>query len=304
MVTLSSFEKTISSFITETIERINSLQSGPNDIGQLWEIIREELADPSQRVYRKIEALMGFDPDEADKAVMQFAMTKYEEIGHSSLEEFAASYGKYSRNSLPNIEEFFDISGLFGKPEIELANNIYRTIDGTLPWKKAVQDAHYVREFIVNKKGPVQTDKLFNVLGISSKEQHKWEEIAHKRNASVGIPHQQDGTIKFIPRKKHPLGRRFELARFIADYLTMQNGQWLVSTDLSTSRQKYQRAFAAEFLCPIGSLLEYLDNDFSKDNLIDAAENFQVSSFTVESILANNGYLENPYSAETYYSFY
>ena len=291
----------MSAFVTETIERLNSLGSNHNPIRELWEIIIEERNDPAQKAYRKIEAMMGFDPDEADEAIMRFAMDKYDKIGHSSLEELAVSYGKFSNDSLLSVEKFFNLSGVFGKPILSKKKNI--STNSLFPWKQAVQDAHIIRKDTGNEKNPIETSKLFDLLGISSADQTRWEEIADKQNASVGISGETNESIKFIPRKKHPLGKRFELARYLGDYLTIPSEQWLVSTDFGTARQKYQRAFAAEFLCPINGLLEYLEDDFSKDNLEDAAEHFQVSSLTVESILANNNYLESPYGIETYYSF-
>ncbi len=101
------------------------------------------------------------------------------------------------------------------------------------------------------------------------------------------------GKYTFKPRKKHPVAQRFEFARFIGDLLTKhESTEWLASTDLVTSRQKFQRAFAAEFLCPIDSLVDYLDDDFSDSAIEDAASQFNVSERTVNSLLASNGYIE------------
>ena len=81
------------------------------------------------------------------------------------------------------------------------------------------------------------------------------------------------------------------MARFLGDYVSREakDGQWLVSTDLGTARQKFQRAFAAEFLCPISALVEFLGEDYSETAIEDAAEHFQVGQRTVESLLVNNG---------------
>ena len=96
-----------------------------------------------------------------------------------------------------------------------------------------------------------------------------------------------------MPRKRHPVGKRFEFARFLADYVSRagDSGAWLASTDLATSRQKFQRAFAAEFLCPISSLIGFLGGNFTEPAIEDAASYFGVSEQTVESLLANNGYI-------------
>jgi Zn-dependent peptidase ImmA (M78 family) len=65
----------------------------------------------------------------------------------------------------------------------------------------------------------------------------------------------------------------------------------LASTDLSTARQKYQRAFAAELLCPVDAVVNFLDGDLSESALDEAAEYFEVGEITVRSLLSNNGYL-------------
>ncbi|WP_423599700.1 hypothetical protein [Roseateles sp. MS654] len=98
--------------------------------------------------------------------------------------------------------------------------------------------------------------------------------------------------LKFIPRKRNVQGQRFECARFLAEHLRpAEDRGWLASTDLHTSRQKYQRAFAAELLCPIDALANFLDGDFSAPAIDDATENFNVSEQVIRSSLANNGFL-------------
>jgi hypothetical protein len=101
---------------------------------------------------------------------------------------------------------------------------------------------------------------------------------------------------KPVLHAKHPIAKRFELARFIGDYILTghTNGEWLTSTDLSTSRQKYQKAFAAEFLCPIAALREFLQEDYSESAIEDAVDHFQVSQMTVDSLLVNNRLIPSP----------
>lgn len=66
-----------------------------------------------------------------------------------------------------------------------------------------------------------------------------------------------------------------------------------MSSELTTAQQKRQRAFAAEFLCPVESLTGFLAEDFSENAIEDASDYFGVSEQTVTSVLQNNGYLEN-----------
>lgn len=84
--------------------------------------------------------------------------------------------------------------------------------------------------------------------------------------------------------------RRFEAARFLADHLLAPSkDRWLPETDAKTARQKIQRAFAAEFLCPIEGLKEFLNNEYSNEAIENAGLHFGVSPLAVRSHLANNG---------------
>jgi Zn-dependent peptidase ImmA (M78 family) len=75
----------------------------------------------------------------------------------------------------------------------------------------------------------------------------------------------------------------------MADHLRSGPGdRWLPVTDAATARQKVQRAFAAEFLCPIESLRDYLSDEFLPEAFEDAAEYFGISEMAVKSHLANH----------------
>lgn len=161
---------------------------------------------------------------------------------------------------------------------------------GSAPWKVAVDNARELRGEIGNADDPIDTNTLFELLGVAFSDINKWDPMG-RSSVSVGIP-TDDKNIKFVPRKKHPISKRFELSRYVGDFIYTGSNQWLTNTDLGTSRQKYQRAFAAEFLCPINGLIEFLKNDFSDEAIEDAALHFCVSEKTISSLLANNHYIE------------
>jgi Zn-dependent peptidase ImmA (M78 family) len=60
-----------------------------------------------------------------------------------------------------------------------------------------------------------------------------------------------------------------------------------------TWRQKYQRALAAELLCPIGALKAYLNGNTSPTGVDLAARDFGVPIEIVEAVLAYNGILSS-----------
>jgi len=103
----------------------------------------------------------------------------------------------------------------------------------------------------------------------------------------------RDAGSRMVLRSRWRTGRRFEGARLLADWLLVGTDDRLrPATGAATYRQKMQRAFAAELLCPVGSLLDVLADDFSDDARVGAAERFGVSPLTVMAVLANNGYAD------------
>ena len=98
------------------------------------------------------------------------------------------------------------------------------------------------------------------------------------------------GSCRIAMRSRWETGRRFDLARLIADRLFDNDidDPLLPATGSYTYRQKAQRAFAAEMLAPIDAVEDFLDGDRSEDRHNDAAEHFNVSPVTIGSLLRNN----------------
>lgn len=291
-VAISKFQRSLSDFISTVANRLNAIGLPHSDLSELLKIILSEQQDERSSIYRKLEAVMGFDPDECSTEVMSYAIKLYQDYGEGTLVELAPIYGKAAHGGpLRPIEQFVYATGVLGKPSFSKATDSTQTKSLSSPWRLAVKDAYHIRKEIGNESKPINTRVLFELLGIASCDVDKWES-AVRASVSVGVP-TSNHQIKFVPRKRHPISKRFELSRYIGDYLHADEDCWLTNTDLGTARQKYQRAFAAEFLCPINGLIEFLQNDFSDEAIDDAAEHFDVSQQTITSLLANNHYIEN-----------
>lgn len=290
-IALTDFQRGIENFITGVLNRLDAMNYKDTELFHLWQLIQEDRTNLDRERYRRLEAEMGYDPDECSQKLMNKALELGDTIGASAFSELAPIYGKLATQSpLTAIEEIGSASGLVGKPT-ELRSSISPPSSG-VPWQRAVASAGEIRQTIGNKKDIIDNDNLFGLLGLCASNVEQWSPV--KRNkVSVAVPETQ-GNYKFLPRKKHPIAKRFELARFLGDFILtdQMHSQWLTSTDLATSRQKYQKAFAAEFLCPISALQEFLDDDYSESSIEDASQHFQVSSMTVNSLLANNGLIQ------------
>ncbi|MDE0209346.1 MAG: hypothetical protein OXJ64_05630, partial [Boseongicola sp.] len=97
--------------------------------------------------------------------------------------------------------------------------------------------------------------------------------------------------FRSLPQKRHPVARRFKCARLIrdcADSIVREGNSWLASKNAKTGWRKFQRSVAAEFICPIEHLANYLDGDFSDSNVEDAASAVDVSYLAMSLQLKNN----------------
>ena len=161
---------------------------------------------------------------------------------------------------------------------------------GQVPaWQVGAQAAQALREQENMNGVPVSNVRLAEMAGTSSQ--------ALEYNANVS-----DLTFAFdseanrgrvVLRPRWATGRRFDLARLIGDRITLSSSDQLYpATRTYTYRQKLQRSFAAEFLCPFDALDSWLEGDYSSENQDDAAEYFDVSPLTVRTLLVNHNRID------------
>jgi hypothetical protein len=290
-VLLADFQIAIDEFIGGVLGRLRAVDQADTDLAHLWSLVLNDRADTNQARLRRIEAQMGFDPEECPDSVITQALELELRMGSAALSELAPVYGRRGEGTaLADLFGLASSEGLLGKPEVERSG--FQSAHAPVPpWQCAVNAARTLREQLGDSAQPVGDPALYGLLGLSPKTVAEWVPPA-RYQAGLAIPDHGKG-LKFVPRKWHPVGKRFEFARFLADYLWRDgaSGDWLTSTDLATSRQKFQRAFAAEFLCPISSVVGFLAGDFTESAIEDAALHYGVSEQTVESLLANNGYI-------------
>lgn len=283
------FDRTAAAFIESVISRLDQTGIRDTSLARLWEEVQAERSDPYSTRYRRREAELGFDPDECPEEIVEEALTLAQQMGDEILSELAPTCGKESSEPQPfsAIKELIQSSGLKGKP-VNWSNLPVHQEAMKAPWQQGKEVASFVRKEIGNEENLLTNNILCELLGLQESEYDSWYP-QNRQSISVAVPLENDGFC-YHPRKKYPTGKRFEFARLIGDYLLYGNhgNSWLASTDLKTSRQKYQRAFVAEFLCPFDTLRAYLNNDYSESAIEDASEYFMVSSQTIETILINN----------------
>ena len=292
VITLNGFRHGIEDFIREVLARLDARGAPGSNLSHLWSIVQQDCADPESSRRRKLEAQLGFDPEQCPDQTLDAALRWESEVGEPALSELApALAGSGACPDLSLIEQFVSVQGIVGAP-VFAHGDIDRLEQGA-PWERAIHDARALRRQFGNVSDPVSDRHLQELLGVASKTQiMQWSAPAGRSPVAVAMP-MKGRQLKFVPRRHSPAGRRFELARFLGEHLlcASRDAHWLVSTDLSTFHQKYQRAFAAEFLCPIDSLTSFLSGDFSSYAIEEAAAEFMVGEQTVVGLLLGHGYI-------------
>lgn len=291
IVKLEVFQRQARGFIEAVLSRLGAMGHARTDLEQLWALVREDQDDPTALEHRILEAQMGYDPEECPPAILERALRLQMKTGAAAMAELAPVIGLQglAGAGLEIIDSLASQGGIVATPQLP----DYADTGAGLAWQRGGKAARQLRAALSNPERPLSNVELYELLGISEHQVDYGSVVAHDSVAVARL--EQSGSFSLIPRKKHPTASRFEYARFIAEMFgrSKDNDGWLVSTDISTARQQYQRAFAAEFLCPVESLIGYLKGDFSESSYENAAVHFNVSERTVLSLLANNGYLDS-----------
>lgn len=286
-----AFEKTLDEFVGLVLVRLDAVGLSGTDLRLLWDEVLAERADASVTLRRTLEAKLGFEPDEAPDALLSRLINLSEQAGTSAAEEIApACAGSDPAQTLDNIEALAGSSGTeahFARPATLLS---LRPNSPVTPWQQGKYLAGEMRKAYNLGSRPITDQELAEILTIPTSALQKGPAAGARRPLGLAIRNGRSGDLKLLFRKRNRPALRFEATRFLGDQIsTPVQERWLPVTDSGTARQKAQRAFAIEFLCPISALDEYLQQDFSVEAVEDAGEYFGVSELAVRSHLANHG---------------
>lgn len=291
VISSNEFERGLDDFINLVLARLDLLRIRDTDLQRLWEEITEERKDPEAASHRRLEARLGFEPDEAPSELIGQLVGLAAIAGEDSVSEIAPACA--GTNPKARLDAIIGAAasdapeGRIKRPS-KLKSTAYAS---ALPWERGRQAAREVRRAYSITSDALSNADVSELLGISQEKLHSEEGFQHLPLGLV-VRNGKPDLVKYVFRRKGQNARRFEAARFLAEsLLAPQDDRWLPTTDAKTARQKFQRAFAAEFLCPIEELIKFLGTDYSSEAITEAGEHFQVASLAVSSHLANNGYI-------------
>ena len=287
------WEDAVDGFVTDVLSRLDEANLRDTELHAIWHELSEERRDATLTAFRRTEALLGFDVDEGDEAHIEAVLSDIDELGAAAVNELATGAGG-TRTSAADIRSVSETSGFAAHPEDGVSFSPSDLPD-VLPWGRVAawrigkQFARFVRNHAGLSDGPVSNQALADLAGTSPS-------VIENRETSGPIAwgFAPEGTEGRIVLRSHWLAnRRFDMARVIGDRV-FSMGNCVSAEPLSPAtasysyRQKAQRSFAAELLCPWHAIEDDFEAGFDDADIERVAAQFQVSERVVENILDNH----------------
>ena len=284
-------ENAIDSFIRRVLQDVGSDCDG---LDQEYRDLHAERADPSVSRWRRLEALLGFDPDAAPERLVSGYESMAEQFGTEPVEEAAlAQQGVHSTDALQDTLRAAESSRVLIRTPRTIADIGLDRSALDPPWKLAVGAARKLRQRLRIPPGPIRNPRLSEILEINV------DRLATQRRSPRSIPYglrlrTASGNVnKLALRSPWSHSRRFELCRSLGDIIWSGNDALGPLSTAKSGRQKFQRAFAQEFLCPYDDLRGYIPNeDPADDDIHAAARHFHVSERLIQTTLVNHNAID------------
>jgi len=295
-ITAKEFERAVDAFMSLVLSRLQSEDYGKNDLEELWGEIMNERQDPKLTRLRKLEALCGYDPDEAPSSVIKKLVNDESRFGTHALEEVAA-YGRH--NTVEVLKQIQPLAALKkpGRAGIratlpDLSPTWKKLASGDRPWQRASIIAKKARQEWGLGSGPIPDRKLAELVKTSASAFTKSGEARTK--IPVAFRRGNNNEVDLFFHSLRSTGRRFAVGRLLGDHCSFVPSEHLIpETEAKTSRQQFQRAFAQEFLCPLDALRDKIKTRHpDQEDIAEAADYFHVSPLMVRTTLVNNGELD------------
>ncbi len=301
-VWIDPFMEAIDGFVEAVIARLRAVGYPDTELEQVWNEVRTERCGVAAQ-WRKLEALASLDADASEGRYLETLYAQQEEIGPRAIEELVAAHKRHALAALATLLDGCRSAATRLQPDtIEALRattttyvekmRAYQKPDSVqpLPWQLGYEVAALARQHWNLQPGKISNTTIGQLFGIP-------EKFLDQATETISFPlsagYREDthaGLAVWLGRRPRS-GRRFALARLLGDHLcSVEQERLLPATQSKTAQQKFQRAFAQQFLCPINDLIEFLDTEKPDDEQIEeAASEFDVSPLLVRSTLVNHG---------------
>lgn len=296
IISSADFEVEVDNFVAQVLERLDASGVTGSNLSRLWTDVSTERSNPELARIRKLEALMGRQPDELSDEAVSALIADSNRFGESAVNELAADRGQAQKSSVLAASELLTAASNFGftaRP----ADGVCLTGQAgghanrsqTAAWRLGASVAKALRDQERLGEGGIGNDRLTDLIAVDKRV------VAANETSGLGVSFLVNGDNdegRVVLRSRWENGRRFELARLLGDELMYPGGKLFPATRANTYRQKAQRSFAAELLSPFAVVFNMLEGDFSQEQQLDVAEHFGVSEITIRTQLMNHNLLE------------
>ena len=297
VIPAGDLEAEIDRFASHVLEILDNANVHDTNLHRLWNDLRTERADIDSTRFRRLEARLGFDPDEIDERTISSRLEDAKELGDDAVEELAAHAAHLGREAnlasasalrRISIDRGFDANAdaavrLNAAVRLDFEN---REWTESPAWQTGEDAARALRRQENLGTDPVGNARLADMAGTTMSAIENSSVCSDELSFVIA----GDGNrSRLALRPKWETGRRFDLARLIGDRLVDGAERLLPATRAHSYRQKAQRAFAAELLSPYDAVDDMLDIDISEERQTEVAEHFQVSPLAIRTLLVNKG---------------
>lgn len=290
LIPATDFECAVDRFLSWVLRRLDDAGLSETNLQNLWQDLTVERRDPELARFRRIEALLGFDPDEAEAERIESCLKDADALGENSLAELATGAAK----SMLSAREITEATAAVGfavnsDDAFRLRSPVNMQWGQVAAWRIGAATAQAVRRQTGLVDQPVSNALLAEMAGMSEKLFHS--DLCTNSLSWVFQPERNSARVAL--RGKWKAARRFDLARLLGDRLFGESSflSWepfSPATRAYSYRQKAQRRFAAELLSPWATVRGMLGNDYSEENREYVAEHFDVSERVISTLLVNN----------------
>lgn len=279
------FEAGVDQFMHDVLKRIRRTTAG-QELQRRWDDVCEARKKLQSRPEPMIEALLGYNQKESPPGLVDAVLEFGRKFGLAATYEIAARVPALLPYYFDKIHD-----GPAGGPHLTIPNAEslrLRISDITgYAWQRGVDAARLaMKEWSV--PSPLTNKVMADIFGI---------DVNHIISGdvgsliSIGFRNDDFSKVTALLCKPRAEQRRAALARIVGDHLNaIPSDRYLPVTAMGTARQKFQRAFALELLCPLEALKEFIGNRSITGEVIDeAGAYFGISPLLIAHKLAAEG---------------
>lgn len=292
VVPAKTFENAVDGFLTQILGQLHAESLHDANVERLWNAVCEERADAETATLRRLEASLGFDPDEGDEALLDRLTADAETLGGEAVVELARVGEKdalnLSRDALNAAANRFVHADPSAAARLPTGAVLALPRIGAGPaWERAKAAARALREQEKLGVEPLENSRLAALAGVSAAV---WTADVSKNLPISFTLDDGPNTGRMALRSPRETSRRFDVARLLGDRIAagVVRESLRPATGAPGYRQKLQKAFATELLCPFDAVEAMADGDYSAERSEEIADHFQVSPLTVRASLANH----------------